>query len=129
MSRPASEAAADMTRDSLWLLTGAPIIWAGHFLLCYVTAAIWCAKVGGGAEAFWAVRAAIAGYTVATLAGIGLFWLAGFRRIRFRPRPQNRATGADRSRFVGFVTVLLSGLSFLATLYVAMPALFIGDCR
>ena len=32
---------------SLWLLTFGPGIWAVHFLLCYVTAAVWCARVAG----------------------------------------------------------------------------------
>ncbi|MGB7839915.1 MAG: hypothetical protein WBL40_17580 [Terrimicrobiaceae bacterium] len=34
-------------RQSLWLLMISPTIWAAHFLLCYLTAAIWCAKFAG----------------------------------------------------------------------------------
>ena len=33
--------------ESLWFLIAAPIMWAAHFLLCYLTAAIWCAKLAG----------------------------------------------------------------------------------
>jgi hypothetical protein len=33
--------------ESLWLLVASPVIWAAHFLLCYGTAAVWCAKVAG----------------------------------------------------------------------------------
>ena len=35
------------SRESFWRLTSAPAIWAPHFMLCYVTAAIWCAKAAG----------------------------------------------------------------------------------
>ena len=31
-------------KESLWLLAVSPAIWAGHFVLCYLTAAIWCAN-------------------------------------------------------------------------------------
>ena len=32
--------------ESLWTLFTAPIVWALHFLVCYVGAAIYCAKPG-----------------------------------------------------------------------------------
>ena len=30
--------------ESLWMLVVSPTIWAVHFGLCYITAAVWCAK-------------------------------------------------------------------------------------
>jgi hypothetical protein len=50
--------------QSLWLLTASPLIWAGHFLLCYITAAIRCAKMVGPYGSLSAVWVAIAVYTV-----------------------------------------------------------------
>lgn len=41
------------------MLVASPMIWAVHFLLSYVTAAIWCAKVGGALDG---VRVSIAVY-------------------------------------------------------------------
>ena len=32
-------------KESLWVLTAAPTIWAVHLLLSYITAAVWCAKL------------------------------------------------------------------------------------
>ena len=32
--------------ETLWTLFTAPVIWAFHFLFCYVAAAVWCAKRG-----------------------------------------------------------------------------------
>jgi hypothetical protein len=117
-------------RQSLWLLMTAPIIWATHFLLCYLTAALWCAKLADGNGGFEVVRMAVGLYTLLALIGIGITGTHGLRRHRFgRARlPHDAATAADRHRFLGFATVLLAGLSAVATLYGALPALFIGSC-
>ena len=32
--------------ESLWTLFTAPVVWAVHFLVCYVLAAVCCAKRG-----------------------------------------------------------------------------------
>jgi len=63
--------------QSLWLLTASPIFWAAHFLLCYLTAAIWCAKVVGLGGSLASARVAIAVYTVVALAGMGESATAG----------------------------------------------------
>jgi hypothetical protein len=123
------------SRESLWLLTLGPAIWALHFTLSYLTAAIYCAKLAGPAlfdpQPLGPVRLAIAAYTVLALLGIGWIGWHGLRRHNFgaaRP-PHDAPTAADRHRFLGFATLLLCGLSLVATLYVALPALFIGSCR
>lgn len=116
--------------DSLWLLTAGPAIWAGHFLLCYLTAAIWCAKVGGIDGPLGTIRAAVAFYTVLALVGIAIAGFRGYRQHRFgAARTHDAGTAADRHRFIGFATLLLAGLSAVATLYVALPVVFIGSCR
>jgi hypothetical protein len=65
---------------SLWLLTIAPAIWAAHFLLCYVSAAIWCAKFAPPGGSLGSIRAAIAWYTAVALVGITVIGWEGFRR-------------------------------------------------
>lgn len=116
--------------ESLWLVIVSPTIWAVHFLLCYLTAAIWCAKWAGPSRTLGFVRWAIAIYTVAALIGIALNGWAGFRRHRFGhgKLPHDADTPEDRHRFLGFSTFLLSALSAVATLYAAMVAIFIWNC-
>ncbi len=116
--------------ESLWLLAAAPLIWSAHFLACYLTAAIWCAKFGGEGASLGGVRVAIAIYTVAALIGIGVVGWVGWGRHRHGSEevPHDSDTPEDRHRFLGFATALLSGLSAVATLFVAMVAVFVEVC-
>lgn len=118
-------------KESLWLLTAAPVIWAAHFLLCYLTAAIWCAKVVGQGGLLGDVRIAIAVYTVLALVGIGITGWIGYRRHTYgtASTPHDFDTPEDRHRFLGFATLLLSGLSAVAVLYVAVVAVFVDTCH
>lgn len=117
--------------ESLWILTVSPTLWAAHFLLSYLTAAVWCAKVVGRDGSLSTVRVAIAVYTVLALLGIGLNGWLGYRRHSFgdASTPHDFDSPADRHRFLGFATLLLSALSAVATLYVALAAVFIETCR
>jgi hypothetical protein len=117
--------------ESLWTLFTAPVIWAAHFLACYVAAAVYCA---GGSEVgfgFEAVRVGIAAVTVVALAGIVLAGVLAWRQWGFGggDPPHDEPTRRDRLFFQGFSTLLLSGLSFVAVVYQALPVLFIVDCR
>jgi hypothetical protein len=137
--------AAPPDRRSLWLLTAAPMIWAAHFLLCYITAAVWCAKFAGPGGPLSNVRTAVVVYTVLSLAGITVVGWEGFRRHSFSLPEQSPGTATpwdvrteatthdldtaeDRHRFLGFATLLLSGLSAVAVLYVALAATFFETC-
>ncbi len=116
--------------QNLWILTASPAIWAAHFLLSYITASIWCAKVAGPGGSLWGVRVAIGVYTVAALAGIAVIGLSGHRRHSYGSEtlPHDFDSPEDRHRFLGFATLLLSALSAVATLYVALAAVVIGRC-
>jgi hypothetical protein len=118
-------------KDSLWLLTVSPAIWIAHFLLSYLTAAIWCAKVAGPGGPLGSARTAIAIYTVLALAGIGITGRLGYRRHSFggATTPHDFDSPEARHRFLGFATLLLSALSAVGTLYVALAAVFIGTCH
>lgn len=131
MAHPPEDAGLTEDKEDPWRLTLAPVIWATHFLACYGTATIWCAKVVGPGGPLGGARMAIAVYTVAALAGIALVGRAGLRRHRhgLETASHDFDTPGDRHRFLGFATLLLAGLSAVATLYVAMVAVFIHDCR
>lgn len=116
--------------DTLWTLFTAPVIWALHFLACYILAAVYCQKPYLLNISFGSVRLIIAAMTFAALAGIALSaWLA-WRQWEFGgdDPPHDNPTLRDRNLFQGFATLLLSGLSFVAVIMVAMPALFITEC-
>jgi hypothetical protein len=116
--------------ESLWLMIVSPLLWAGHFLACYLTAAIWCAKYAPADGSLQPVRWAIAGYTAAALAGIAWNGWSGYRRHRRGGGavPHDADTAADRHRFLGFATLLLAGLSAVATLFAGVVALFFSRC-
>ncbi len=77
------------------------------------------------------MRLGLAFVTVVALAMIVLAgWLA-WRQWGFGTDdpPHDDPTDEDRRKFQGFATLLLSGLSFIAVLYTAVPLLFIAACQ
>jgi hypothetical protein len=132
---------------SLWLLTIAPAIWAAHFLLCYVSAAIWCARFAPPGGSLGSIRAAIAWYTAVALVGITVIGWEGFRRHSYpstglgagpstgpwaggtEATTHDLDSAEDRHRFLGFATLLLAGLSAVGVLYAAVAATFFESCR
>ena len=116
--------------ESLWTLFTAPMVWAAHFLICYVGAAVFCAKPELLSVGFGMVRAGIAFATLLALSAILLSaWLA-WRQWGFGTGdpPHDDPTRLDRKLFQGFATLLLSGLSFIAVIMTALPALFLTGC-
>jgi hypothetical protein len=119
-------------RGGLWTLILGPTVWSLHFLFCYILAAVYCAKTGSigvdlGPVRFWIAAATAAALVLIALSGWSAFQQGGFSD-EVRP-PHDTNTIEDRRRFFGFATLLLAGLSFVATLYVALPAILIGTCR
>ena len=115
-------------RQSLWLLTIAPSIWAAHFLASYMAAAIWCG-LDRGAD-ITMLRFIVAGLGVVALAGIGVVAMIGWRKHGRGDVEggHDRDSPEDRHRFLGFATLLLSGLSAIATVYTALVTIFIRSC-
>jgi hypothetical protein len=123
---------AGVPGESLWAMIIAPTIWAVHFLACYILAAIFCAKAAAPSADLTPVRWWIAGLTVVALAAIAACAIQAFRRGHFMERkaaPHDADSIHDRRRFLAYATLMLSGLSFVATVFVALPAIFFASCR
>lgn len=114
---------------SLWKLAAGPTTWALHFLLSYVTGAIWCAKVPFGAGTS-TLHLVLWAYTVIALVVIAAFGWRGLRQHRHGAEtlPHDDASAGDRHRFLGFATFLLCCLSAVAVLYAALAIVIVGRC-
>ena len=119
------------TRDNLWTLITAPTIWALHFLLSYVVAAVQCAPNNEIFRPIGETRLMVGIITAVALALIGLVLWRSFSEWRAHGGGyrHNKDTDLDRERFLEFSTVLLAVLSFVGVLFVGLPALTILDCR
>ena len=119
------------SRASMWLLTSGPATWAVHFLLSYATAAIWCAKAATVAAPLGTVRVALVAYTAVALAAIAAVGWHSWRQHQWGDAelPHDAPSAGDRHRFLGFATLLLCGLSFVAVVYSALAIALIGTCR
>lgn len=115
-------------KANLWTLILPPSVWALHFLFCYVAAATVCAKAGSD---FGDLRLAIAGATVLALGLIVASGVQAYRHWGFGSDmpPHDAATDEDRQRFLGLATLLVCTLSLVSVIFVALPALFLTDCR
>ena len=116
----------------LWRVIISPSIWALHFLVCYVAAAIYCEKLGRDAP-LDSVRVLVIVVTVLALGGI--FW-SSLKLWRVHDRSltdddfeYEHNTPEERHRFLSHVALMLSVLSAVAVIYVAIPMLYLDTCR
>jgi hypothetical protein len=116
---------------NLWLLFSAPTVWAVHFLLCYVLAAVHCEKAGADFAGLGSVRLWIGVLTAIALLLVSAIGMQAWRHWGFGANapPHDADTPEDRQRFLGYATLLISALSFVAVVFTALPVLFIADCR
>jgi hypothetical protein len=110
----------------------APVVWALHFLFCYVYVAIFCEKVGRTASLDDARMVVV----VATVVAIALIAWSTISLWRVRGRSLTdddfefeHNTPEERHRFLSHVALMLCVLSAVAVLYVAIPVLYIATCR
>ena len=114
----------------LWKVIAAPIVWAAHFLFCYIYVAIYCEKAGRDAL-LGDARIAVIGATIIALAAIG--WSThSLWRVRGRTDDDfefEHNTPEERHRFLSHVALMLCLLSAVAVFYVALPMLYLTSCR
>ena len=117
--------------ERLWWLGISPGLWVLHLLTSYATVAVWCAKVVGRDAGLGSARLLVVGYTVVALIGIVFTGRHALRRHRYGTgtAPHDFDTAEDRHRFLGFATLLLSIVSFVGVIFVALPLVFIETCR
>ncbi|RLQ89538.1 hypothetical protein D8780_09625 [Notoacmeibacter ruber] len=119
--------------SSLWLITLSPLAWAIHFILSYGGAALYCARFAPAEfDPVPFMRLSIAGITVLALAVIGYVAWVSWRQWDYLDDydyDHAKAVGEDRHEFLGHAAFLLSIMSAIAVIYVAMPAIFMETCR
>ena len=115
--------------ERLWVPVAAPVIWAIHFMACYITAALWCGRFAP-ASSVGGLRLMIAAYSVVAMAGIAGLFMHGRRRRRslLPTRAHDDDTPEDRRHFMAFMTMLLAGLSLVATAFTALAAVLVDGC-
>lgn len=123
--------------DSLFSLIIGPMIWVVHFLTVYLTTAIACAKdffdlkiLGFGiVPLIVALATLIAAGLILDGAMVALRRWRGSRWEEAPPPPHDQANKQSRRRFLAYAGLLLCGLSLIATLWEALPVLFMTSCR
>ena len=119
------EAAAES--GSLLGIAFAPTIWTGHFLACYVFAALVCARWPGLLPVLGTV---VAGATLVALVGIAAVAWPSWREWRREADTETfQASAEGRRHFLAHASLLLAGLSAFGVLLQATPALLTGTCR
>jgi hypothetical protein len=115
--------------DRLWVPLISPIIWSSHFTISYIWAAMACGRFAS--KAAGTLDVALMVMTAAALAAIGVFFLRAFRQLNYQlpDRPNDDGTMEDRNRFMSYTTMLLSGMSWIATLFVGVAAIAMGGCQ
>ena len=103
----------------LWRVIAAPVVWALHFLFCYVYGAVYCAKAGRDAPLDQPTIVVI----VASLVALALIGLTD-NDFEFEHN-----TPEERHRFLSHVALMLCVLSAVAVIYVTIPMLYLSTCR
>lgn len=120
-------AARDVTH--LWHLIASPTVWAAHFLFSYISASVGCARLGSGAMP--SIRDGIMAATVVALLLVLFFGALAWVQSRSGDDlpPYDDNTTEHRVRFLATAKLMLSGLSFIAIVFQALPVLVFTDCR
>ena len=131
LTQPAEDADnAEFAEESgsLWRITLAPLTWAVHFVVCYALIATSCAR-GWPVET---MRQGLLIFTVAALALIGWIGLRAWRQWNVTQTGDfvnRRGVAEDRHHFLGHAAFLLSVISLIGVVFVAMPLAILGGCR
>ena len=124
-----SPSGRSLAPDRLWVPLISPIIWSSHFTISYIWAAMACGRFAS--QAAGSLEPALIGLTLVALVAIGFFFLRAFRQLNFQlpDQPSDDGTPEDRNRFMSYTTLLLAGMSWIATLFVGVAATAMGGCQ
>ncbi|MGE0592375.1 MAG: hypothetical protein AB7Q15_07535 [Vicinamibacterales bacterium] len=122
-------------RQPVWIVPAPLVVWALHFLACYVTAALWCGPAVGTALGSTALAGLpVALFTIYTIAS--MLALLALIRMGYRAHtlgeaspPHDADSPADRHRFIGYATLIIAGLSLVAVVYSAMAVFMVRTCQ
>lgn len=115
---------------SLWRITFAPVIWAVHFAVSYAATAIVCARFAGPADQLGTLRGVIAGLTVLALAAIAVIGARSWISWDLIDNSDYEAARAEsRHAFLGHISFLLSIVSAIGVVFVALPIVVLATCR
>lgn len=109
-----------LTRNTLPSLFAAPLIWTGHFVLCYGLVSLACSYGFAGARTGVGLLTAIA---LALLGAVAWFNLSKWRAVRHSKAPE-----AGMQAFFALNSLMLCGLSAVALVWVALPAALLPPC-
>lgn len=117
-----------MTKQRLWIPVIAPVTWSCHFTFVTVAAALGCGRFSDGLTGRYTL--AILVVTAVALVVMALCLAHGARLLRYDwpERSHDDDSGEDRRRFLGYMTMLLAGLSVIATLYSAIAVVMTRGC-
>lgn len=133
------DVARDRSARLNWVLfLAGPVIWFGHFMVVYLAAEAGCTGDGPGLQLFdppvptilTLAATAIAAVACLPFAAWGYRWWRS-SRAHFDlgdPDAVDDAEDADNRAAAGFAGLLLSTLSFVAILFVGLPAIFLTPC-
>ena len=115
--------------DPLWVPLLGPIIWSSHFTVSYIWAAMACGRFASRIAG--SLDTALIVMTVIAIIPIGVLFVRGLRQLDYRlpDQPNDDGTPEDRSRFMAYMTILLAGMSGIATLFVGVAAFSMGGCQ
>jgi len=104
--------------DFLWIMIG-PAIWAAHLFLLYAAETLICISASPSQR--------IMLVTTATLTGGALCALAAAAYAN-RPRAKTLAAAFGERNFEPFLSMTLAGMSAIAVIWTALPALALRVC-
>lgn len=119
------------SRQRLWMVPGPLVVWAAHFTVSYITAALWCGRMVARTGSLSSARAAIGVYTLVSLAVIVWIGWLGYRAHGHggEPPPHDADSPQDRHRFIGLAALLVAGLAAVAVLYSAVAVSLVETCE
>ena len=118
-------------RDSLIGMVASPLVWAGHFLVCYILVSLGCAfgfgsETGGEWGTVRIVLLIVSAGAVLVIAGLTFLAYRRWRQSGGSEPPHDHLE--ERHRFMSVAALLLSVLSGIGVVYTAIPLLALPIC-